>query len=167
MVREIAQSASIPQRKGDRIELWRVVSDSWKKLTRQVENNLAKIGVGLPEFRILRVLEELGSSPMAQLSHETLLTQAAITAIVDDLEGRGFVKRLRSLEDRRVINVEITSKGKLLLKEAIGIHKHYVEEMLGELTDEELENFSTILGKLVFRVDSLAAKKSEKPAKEK
>ena len=88
--------------------------------------------------------------------------KSAITVIVDNLEEQGFVRRLRSLEDRRVINVEITSKGKSLLKEALEIHTRFVEEMLDELTDKELESFTMILGKLVSRVDSLTIKEKRK-----
>ena len=93
---------------------------------------------------------------MAHLSHETLVTQAAITVIVDNLEERGFVKRSRNGEDRRVIKVEITSKGKSMFKEALGTHRRFVEEMLDGLTDDELESFTMILDKLVTKVDSFA-----------
>lgn len=140
-----------PESENDRIELWRGVSDSWKKLTRKVENNLSKLGLGIAEYRILKVLDEEGPAPMAHLSHETLVTQAAITVIVDNLEEGEFVRRLRSMEDRRVVNVEITTKGKSKLKEALKIHKQFVEEMLQGLSDQELETLKTIMNKLVSK----------------
>jgi MarR family transcriptional regulator, 2-MHQ and catechol-resistance regulon repressor len=139
---------SIIESKTDRTELWRGVSDSWKKLTRQVENNLAKIDLGIAEFRILKILDDEGATPMALLSHKTLVTQAAVTVIIDNLERRELVQRSRSVEDRRVINVEITSKGRSLLKEALRIHKRFLDEMLEVLTDSELENLRVLMTRL-------------------
>jgi DNA-binding MarR family transcriptional regulator len=146
--RSVLETAATVKNASDRPELWRGVSDSWKKLTRQVESNLGKIGLGIAEFRILNTLDAEGPSPMAHLSHETLVTQAAITVIVDNLEEGGFVRRTRSEEDRRVVNVEITPKGKLKHKEALKIHKVFIERMLEGLTDEELATLSNIMGKL-------------------
>ncbi len=142
---------SVAETETDRTELWRGVSDSWKKLTRRVENNLARIDLGIAEFRILKILDNAGPTPMAHLSRDALVTQAAVTIIVDNLEERELVRRSRSIEDRRVINVEITAKGKSLLKEAIKIHKRFVEEMLEVLTDEELETLSVLMNKLASK----------------
>ena len=153
MKRSIVEIATAKS-KTDRTELWRAASDSWKRLTRQVENNLAKLGLGLAEFKILKSLDKEGPAPMAHLSRETLVTQAAVTVIVDNLEEAGSVQRTRSVEDRRVINVEITAKGRSLLKEALKIHKRFVEEMLEELTDEELHSLSIIMGKLSSKIES-------------
>lgn len=153
MKRSIVEIATAKS-KTDRTELWRAASDSWKRLTRQVENNLAKLGLGLAEFRILKTLDKEGPAHMAHLSRETLVTQAAVTVIVDNLEEAGLVQRTRSVEDRRVINVEVTAKGRSLLKEALKIHKQFVEEMLEELTDEELQSLSIIMGKLSSKIES-------------
>ncbi|MHB1909239.1 MAG: MarR family winged helix-turn-helix transcriptional regulator [Nitrososphaerales archaeon] len=136
----------------DKIDLWRSVSDSWKKLTREVEKNLARVGIGIPELRILRTLEDSGPTQMARLSLAALLTQPAITVIVDKLEDQGYVERARSKEDRRVINIKITQSGEALLKDALKIHKQFVEKMLEGLSDSELEELALTMNKLALKV---------------
>jgi MarR family transcriptional regulator, 2-MHQ and catechol-resistance regulon repressor len=132
----------------DRIELWIRISDAWKRLTRRAEENLSKMDLSLPDFRILKTLEKSGASPMAHLAHQTMLTQAAITVIVDELEGRKLVERIRSEQDRRVINIEITPRGSSLVKEAIRMHRRFVDEVLNTLTAEELVNLAALMSKL-------------------
>lgn len=132
----------------DRIELWTSISDSWKKLTRRAEENLSSLDLSIPDFRILKTLDNSGPCPMARLSHETMLTQAAITVIVDELEDRRLVERLRSEHDRRVINIQITSKGRSVVKEALRMHRRFVEQMLEGLNDEELSNLKAMMNKL-------------------
>lgn len=137
----------------DRIELWTNISDAWKRLTRRAEQNLSRIDLSLPDFRILKTLEKSGPCPMAHLSHETMLTQAAITVIVDELEERRLVERMRSEEDRRVINIQITSKGRSLVKEAIRIHRRLVEEVLSALTAEELVSLEAMMNRLAPKTE--------------
>lgn len=146
------QTSSVPEIANDRIDLWRSVSDSWKKLTRDVEKNLERVGLGIPELRILRTLEDSGPTQMARLSLAALLTQPAITVIVDKLEDQGYVERVRSKEDRRVINIEITENGEALLKDALKIHKQFVEKMLKGLSDSELEELALIMNKLALKI---------------
>lgn len=46
-----------------------------------------------------------------------VLSKVSITAIVDDLENRGLVERRRCKDDRRVIFISITDKGRGVLDE--------------------------------------------------
>ena len=87
----------------DEVELWRSLVDSWRRFQRGSEKNLMRIDMSVAELRILKVLREKGSSPMNRFSTETLLSQPTITGIVDKLEERGLVARVRSLEDRREV----------------------------------------------------------------
>lgn len=149
-VGELETETSQPE---DRIELWTRVSDAWKRLTHRAEENLSRIDLSIPDFRILKTLVKSGPSPMARLAHETMLTQAAITVIVDELEERKLVERIRSEQDRRVINIEITSKGRSLLREALRIHRRLVEEILSALTPDELVTLEAMMNKLAPKTE--------------
>ena len=159
MVRALVQGSSSSDKSTiDKLELWRETTDSWKKLTRKAETNLASIDIGIAEFRILKLLDESGRTVMARLSQDTLLSQAAITVIVDKLEEHDLVARIRSEVDRRSINIQITMKGRSLLKEARKIHKRYVDQILDALSDDELRELHSIMSKLARRSDSIPAR---------
>ena len=133
-----------------------MIRDSFKRIDRDAEKNLSKTGLSFAEFRILNLLHD-GSCSMSRLSTEIALTQAGITGVVDKLEAHGFVERVRSNEDRRVVTISITSKGQEILRKAQRVHKEFVERSLGSLDPEELRELSLILRKLADVTDELIA----------
>lgn len=53
-----------------------------------------------------------GSRRMSDLAQCAQTSQASLTGIVDRLEERGLVERVRSQEDRRVVDVTLTADGR-------------------------------------------------------
>lgn len=53
-----------------------------------------------------------GSRRMSDLAECAQTSQASLTGIVDRLEERGLVERVRSREDRRVVEVTLTTAGR-------------------------------------------------------
>jgi MarR family 2-MHQ and catechol resistance regulon transcriptional repressor len=132
----------------DEVELWRSVVDSWKRFQRGSEKNLMKLDLSGAELRILRALEERGNLPMNRFSAETLLSQPTITGIIDKLEQRELVARVRSLEDRREVLIAITAKGSDILAQGLDLHKRFVEKSLAALDEDEVITLVTLLQKL-------------------
>jgi DNA-binding MarR family transcriptional regulator len=141
-------SSSDSSDKFDPIEIWRNISNNYRILHRDVERALSPTGLSLAELRILHMLEELGPSPMRKLTNDILITPGAMTGLIDGLEDKGFVERIRSKDDRRVITIKNTSKGETILKRAKSLHKQYVEKKLKSLSKAEIFHFVRLLDKL-------------------
>lgn len=153
----IRLEATVKSLAEDNPALWRAVIDSWRHMYRDAEKNLSITGIGFAEFRILTILQEIKSCSMSRLSVELALTQAAITGVVDKLESQGFVGRARNNEDRRVVTISMTSRGKEMLRKALKVHTEFVERSLGSLSREELLQLSSILRKLAKVTGKLTA----------
>ena len=67
--------------------------------------------LSITQMITLLSLYESSSTPTG-LCRSVHLTSAAITGIIDKLQGLGFVRRRRSRHDRRIIKVTITELGK-------------------------------------------------------
>jgi DNA-binding MarR family transcriptional regulator len=52
------------------------------------------------------------ASTVAELARECKLDAGAMTRLLDRLEAKGLVARVRSSEDRRVVNLELTREGR-------------------------------------------------------
>ena len=65
-----------------------------------------------------------------------------------NLEKDGLVERLRNSEDRRVIIVKLTPKGKSIFKNIFRKHAERVAELASVLTEEEQQQLSSLLKKL-------------------
>lgn len=76
-----------------------------------------KHGLSDPQYNALRILRGEGK-PMQvyQIAERMVTPQTDITRLVDRLENAGFVERERCGDDRRVVWVTLTNKGKAVLK---------------------------------------------------
>jgi len=153
----VNQSAAVKDPKKaqpvDEIALWRAVVDPWKRLQRSAEKNLTNAGMSLAELQILRVLRKEGTSPMNRFCSETMLSQPTITGLVDKLEQRGLVERVRSTEDRREVLIAMTPKGSQALAKGEEVHKRFVEKSFEVLREDEMRTLSELLRKLAEASD--------------
>ncbi len=70
-----------------------------------------KYNITLPQLICLYEIKKEGSINLTELTRRVNLNNSAITGIVDRLELKGYVKRVKSGKDRRIINIELTEKG--------------------------------------------------------
>ena len=139
----------------DEVDLWRSMANSWKHLQHDAEKNLLRLDLSGAELRILRLLREQGSSPMNRFCAETMLSQPSITGIVDKLEEKGLVERVRSLEDRREGLIAITPKGNQTYVKGMDLHRQFVEKALSALEDDEAKSLVSLLKKLADASDAV------------
>jgi DNA-binding MarR family transcriptional regulator len=57
------------------------------------------------------------ASTVAELARECSLDVGAMTRTLDRLETKGLLRRVRSTEDRRVVNLELTPEGRATAKQ--------------------------------------------------
>ncbi|TRM85727.1 MarR family transcriptional regulator, partial [Sulfolobus sp. E3] len=83
------------------------------------------------------------------VAEKNMLTKAGLTSIIDRLEEKNYVTRIRSEEDRRVIYVELTDKGREKLAQSRKIFGEVIERFMKKLDNNELDNLEKILTKLI------------------
>lgn len=86
-------------------------------MRRALEERLALHDLTAPQWAVLvRLWEEEGRSS-TELGKSLYFDKTTITGIVDRLEQKGLVKKVRDTKDRRIIRVYLMDKGKELQKE--------------------------------------------------
>lgn len=63
------------------------------------------------QWRVLRVLQELGSADATQLAQSACILGPSLTRILKTLEARGLIEILRDPEDRRRSIIELSQEG--------------------------------------------------------
>ncbi len=105
----------------------------------------------------VHVLYELGKynapQPMNILAQDLSITHPSLTALVDRIEEKGYLKRVRDENDRRVIYLELTHKGKTLNNWHTLYHKNLVKKIKKILNPEEEKSFFNTLEKLNKAID--------------
>ena len=83
-----------------------------------------------------------------ELSRLLLVTSGNLTGIVDRLEDSGLVRRQQWSQDRRVIRIQLTSKGRRLITQIAPLHARDIESALSFLPVEQLRAMDELLSTL-------------------
>ncbi|WP_280414372.1 MarR family winged helix-turn-helix transcriptional regulator [Nocardia carnea] len=135
----------------------RLANDAWESLLtahaalmKQFAAEDVWHGLTMREYDVLYTLSKC-PEPIrpAELNRHVLLTQPALSRMVDRLIERGFVQRTRDPHDGRGVRLSLTADGRARQRRVGGRHAVGVARALtGALTDDELRALEQICGKL-------------------
>jgi len=127
--------------KNDYMLTWANLVHVGNHLPARLERHLqAELGIALAEQDLLKQLMLGGGElKLSDISRRIHLSKAGITKMVDRLEDAGFVKRIRSKTDRRVIVAGLTKRGAVVLERSFELLGGWVETNLRRhLSDDQL-----------------------------
>ena len=75
-------------------------------------------GLTGPQLWALKTLRTEGRLPVGRLAEALVVHQSSLSVLIDRLEARGLVRRVRGTRDRRVVEVELTKRGAVLVADA-------------------------------------------------
>lgn len=110
----------------------------------------------------LTVLQML---PVAQIAHGLCRTAGelarlngtdpgATTRMLDRLETKGLIRRVRSEEDRRVVQLELTATGKAIAKEIPFALADTLNEVLCDFSAAEVKTLQAMLRRIVANAEA-------------
>jgi len=89
------------------------------------------------------------ASTVAELARECHLDAGAMTRLLDRLEAKAFCRRVRSVEDRRVVNIELTDAGREAAKAIPGVLCQTQNAYLAGFSAEEFEALKGFLRRML------------------
>lgn len=129
-------------------EVWDLITGLTRKINKDTDKALEQIGLSYFKFKVMCALEEEGKVPMSRIAEKYMLTKAGLTSIIDRLEEKELVRRVRSESDRRVIYVELTEKGRERLMESRKIFLNVLSSFLSKLSEDEIRELERLFSKL-------------------
>ena len=120
------------------------------KLKQYIASRLRQLAVPLtPEqFLLIDLLWNHGEMSQQQLADLMQKDKNSVTKLVDAIERKGFAVRKQNINDRRSNTVVLTEKAELIKNEAKSKGMSILDEMLENISEEELRNFLKTLHKL-------------------
>lgn len=106
-------------------------------------------GLSIAGFRILFTVWVFGSLEPRELARLAGVSTAAVSGVVTTLERKGLVEKLRHDDDRRLVSVRPTARGRALLGEAYRAQNAREQELFADLSADELEVFTSLLRKML------------------
>ena len=115
---------------------------------------LVRLGVSMTHFNVLTLLRHHDAMSMSRLAEVIGTSMPSVTGIVDRMEERGLVERVRVPDDRRVVLVRPTEAGLDLVDEAELIGSDVFKRALARLGDRDLDDLARIMNRLRDAVEA-------------
>jgi DNA-binding MarR family transcriptional regulator len=110
----------------------------------------------LTTAQLIIVMMLAGGEPIssADLCERMSYDTGAMTRMLDRLQSKGVIRRRRSLEDRRVVEVELTQEGRAGLSRMREISTEVSDELLRGFTTAEVLRLESYLARLLVNAQS-------------
>lgn len=82
----------------------------------------------------MHTIDEIGDKKGAtpsDIARALMVTLGTVTTSLNNLERKGYIERVRSTKDRRVVHLYLTKKGRLVYR----LHQRFHNEMVKQITD--------------------------------
>ena len=99
----------------------------------------------------MHIIEAIGMNEpknMSTIAREISVTVGTLTIAMNSLVKKGYVLRERGKEDRRVVYISLTERGRAAYVHHARFHKAMIDSISDELTSEEMELLIKTLTKL-------------------
>jgi DNA-binding MarR family transcriptional regulator len=103
---------------------------------------LVKLGVSMTQMHVLWILQHHGEMPMSRMAELMDVSLSNATGIIDRMEERGLIERVRVPDDRRVVVVRITPGGLQAMDAIEAIKQDRLEAILQHLDGTQLERLA-------------------------
>ena len=127
------------------------------KATRIIEDMLKKeistYGINLSEFAVLEALYHKGELTVQQICQKVLINSGSMTYVIDKLVKKGLLNRKTSAGDRRVYYIQLTNEGRTFMDDIFPKHEAFISDIFSSLSEEEQEQFITMMKKVGFSLD--------------
>ena len=119
----------------------------------QVEQAVHPFGLSASQFGVLETLQSRGPVHQQELAEALGRSKAQMTAIIDALESRGWVRRERHATDRRFISVYLTDDGREVLVSTAPARSDAIVAIMAELSGEQRARLARLCRRLLRVLD--------------
>jgi DNA-binding MarR family transcriptional regulator len=119
------------------------------------QRTMAELGITSTQGSILFMVASGKCLLAAELAREYGIDASAVTRLIDRLEKRGLLSRVRSSEDRRVVRLALTPEGLEIAARMPGIFTSVIDELLTGFTAEETGFLKSMLRRVLVNSGEL------------
>ena len=119
-----------------------------RNIARMDQNCVEKMDLTPHQFIALKTIADTNDCIMSDLSNKLGVTMGNMTSMVDRLIKEGYVAREHDPDDRRVVKVKLTGKGKDIAAKAGKIKKALLQDIFKKLTKKEIETMLDLIEKI-------------------
>lgn len=97
--------------------------------------------ISVNDMHIIEVIGLNVTKNMSSVAKQLSITVGTLTIAINNLVKKGYVNRVRSEKDRRVVLLSLSNKGKKAFLHHANFHKELINETIKNLNEEEIDVF--------------------------
>lgn len=132
--------------------LAKTIVEFYEKLSSWELAVVKESGLTPSQMHTVEIVGYAGTIRMKDLAEKMGITTGTLTVSVDKLEKLSILERIRHHSDRRSYMIVLTQKGEQLFREHHKLHIQMTEELVNDLSPEEIGRFETILTKALSNI---------------
>jgi len=105
--------------------------------------------LSMSKIHYLDTISHLEKPTISQLAKELSVSKPSVTLTVESLKNMGYVRKVQSDQDLRMLHIHLTNKGKKIVTLHDAIHRGFAKYFEDALTEKELALFVRLLNKAV------------------
>lgn len=129
-----------------------------KEIIRNYAPMLEKIDLTYTQYIVMMYFWEKGKSNVKEIGNTLLLDSSTLTPLLKKLEAKGFITRVRSSDDERNLEINITPKGLALRDQALPIPAQMCQCI--NLSPEEAMTLHKLINKVLTNTQIQKEKKT-------
>lgn len=118
----------------------------------KIEENAFKAGqfsdASIKEVHTVEAIGMYEPKTMSEVARSLKITVGTLSVAINNLVKKGYVERYKSEDDRRLVKVGLTKKGRLLYRVHAQFHLDMVNSCTDDFSSQELEILEKALEKL-------------------
>ena len=127
----------------------RLLSRVKMEMHEALDRELAPLDITAAQFVILMNLAGGEVDSASKLCKGVSYDPGAMTRMLDRLEGKGLIRRVRCADDRRKVILELTPEGKAVYPKLVASYVNVLNRFLHGFTKPEVRQLETLLSRML------------------
>ncbi|QHJ00783.1 MarR family transcriptional regulator [Xylophilus rhododendri] len=121
-------------------------------LAGEIERRMEPLGLTDAQWKPLLRMFASGDTTVATLARGCHLDAGAMTRLLDRLEAKNLCRRIRSVEDRRVVNLELTDEGRVAARQIPDVVAEVQAVAAAGFSQQEFDQLKEYLERILTNV---------------
>lgn len=125
-------------------ELWVLLAQTREAMYKARQKELRRYNLSPRQSAVLFIIQAIGDKVTpAEISRWLLRESHSVSEIISRMEKQGLLKKVRDLDRKNLVRIELTEKGSEAYNQAI--KRDSIHTIMSALSDEKRRQFSTML----------------------
>jgi MarR family transcriptional regulator, organic hydroperoxide resistance regulator len=133
---------------------WLRLLECYEQGSSQLAKALEPLEITLAQYDVLIALSAGDGISQQTLAARLVISKANLSSILNRLEERKLIERINDHNDARAKLVHLSTSGQSLIKRALATTRKLIAATFGQLSQEDLDELSAIMGRLRIHMDA-------------